>query len=156
MNEGGALAPIETYLPQLESVLEQYGVALAYLYGSQAQGTAGLLSDVDVAVLFKHDVPTRERFERVLKLHGDLAEIFKRDDVNIVDLADGTPLLNNNVRRYGQVLYCADERERVAFEIETLHRYVDTEPLRREQNTYRGEKMRRGLYGRRIPIARER
>ncbi len=156
IREGGPIGPIKEYLPRLKTVFEQYGVALAYLYGSQARGDAGPLSDVDIAILFSREVPEGERFNRILHLHGELASVFGRDDVNVVDLGKGTPLLNNNVRLYGQVLYCADDAVRVEFEVETLHRYVDTQPLRQEQNKYLVEKLQRGLFGKRIPIQRAR
>jgi predicted nucleotidyltransferase len=152
MNEGGPLAPIENYLPQLKTVFEKYGVVLAFLYGSQATGTASPLSDVDIALLFGREVPEKERFDQVLRLHGELAHIFKRDDVNVVDIAQGTPLLNNEIRLHGIVLYSQADEVRVEFEIRALQRFLDTEPLRFEFNKYLAEKIRRGLFGKPIPI----
>jgi predicted nucleotidyltransferase len=154
IRKGGPIGPIEDYLPQLKTVFEKYGVVLAYLYGSQAMGKAGPLSDVDIAVLFARAVPEDERFDRVLRLIGDLMGVFKRDDVFVADLDKGTPLLNHRVCSRGRVIYCVDERERAAFVLRVLQQYVDTEPLRREQNRYLREKIERGLFGRSIPIAR--
>lgn len=156
MNKGGPLGQIENYLPQLKTVFEEHGVVLAYLYGSQARGDAGPLSDVDIAVLFPRGIASRERFDRVLRLMSDLASVLKRDDVNVLDLDEGTPLLNNNVRVSGRVIFCADERARADFMLRALQQYVDTEPLRREQNRYLREKIERGLFGRPIPIVRAR
>ncbi len=153
---GGPIGPIETYVSQLKMAFEKHGVILAYLYGSQVTGKAGPLSDVDIAVLFPRDVSRDERFSRVLDLMGDLAHIFRRDDVNVLDLSEGTPLLNNNVRLHGRVIYCVDERARAEFVLRALQQFVDTEPMRREQNRYLQEKIRRGLFGHRIPISRAR
>ena len=50
--QGGLLKDLNQFQRALDEVFESYGVALAYLYGSQARGDAGPLSDVDVAVLF--------------------------------------------------------------------------------------------------------
>jgi len=63
----GPLGDLEPYQQGLDEVFERHGVMLAYLYGSQARGDAGPLSDVDVAVLFIPDVPERERFSYVLQ-----------------------------------------------------------------------------------------
>lgn len=156
MNKGGPIGQIENYLPQLKTVFEEHGVILAYLYGSQARGNASPLSDVDIAVLFARGTESRERFDRVLKLMSDLADVFKRDDVNVLDLDEGTPLLNNNVRVHGRVIFCADEKARADFMLRALQQYVDTEPLRREQNRYLREKIERGLFGCPIPIVRAR
>lgn len=48
----GPLGDLEPYQQGLDEVFERFGVVLAYLYGSQARGDTGPLSDVDVAVLF--------------------------------------------------------------------------------------------------------
>jgi predicted nucleotidyltransferase len=81
------LGTLESYQPELDEAFERYGVVLAYLYGSQARGDAGPLSDVDVAVYFRPDVPESIRFERVLHLVGELGSVFRRNDVYVVDLA---------------------------------------------------------------------
>ncbi len=154
--EGGPIGPIQDYGPQLNSAFEKHGVVLAYLYGSQMTGKAGPLSDVDVAVLFPPRLSKDERFSRALSLMADLAHVFRRDDVNLLDLDEGTPLLNNNVRLHGRVIYCVDERARAEFALRAHQQFVDTEPLRREQNRYLQEKIRRGLFGRKIPISRAR
>jgi predicted nucleotidyltransferase len=154
--EGGPIGPIESFAPQLKMAFEKHGVILAYLYGSQAIGKAGPLSDVDIAVLFSPGLPKDERFRRSLNLAADLAHIFRRDDVNVLDLQQGTPLLNNNVRLTGRAIYCVDERARAEFALRALQQFVDTAPLRLEQNRYLQEKIRRGLFGRKIPISRAR
>lgn len=147
IREGGPIGPIENYLLQLKTVFETRGVILAYLYGSQATGRAGTLSDVDIAVLFAHGIAPHERFQRVLELMSDLATVFARDDVNVLDLDESTPLLNNNVRLHGRVIFCADMRIRSAFEIEALRRYVDTEPLRGIQAYYLTKRIKAGKFG---------
>ena len=43
------------YLPQLNAILARHGFVLAYLFGSQAQGEIGPLSDV--AVLLSPGAP---------------------------------------------------------------------------------------------------
>jgi predicted nucleotidyltransferase len=154
--EGGPIGPIQDYAPQLKTAFEKHGVILAYLYGSQVTGKAGPLSDVDIAVLFSPGVSKGERFSRVLSVMADLAHVFRRDDVNVLDLDEGTPLLNNNIRLKGRAIYCVDERARAEFVLRALQQFVDTEPLRREQNRYLQEKIRRGLFGRKIPISRAR
>ena len=156
MNEGGSLAPIENYLPQLQAAFEKQGVVVAFLYGSQATGTANALSDVDIAVLFPRGIEADERFRRVLNLMRDLSAVFERDDVNVLDLDEGAPLINNNVRLHGRVIFCADERAHAEFMLRALQQYEDTEPMRREQNFYLNEKIKRGLFGKPIPIARAR
>jgi hypothetical protein len=72
---------------------------------------------------------------------------FKRDDVSVADLAGATPLLKDEVRREGRVLYCTDEAIRVSFEVHALREFVDTEPLRRIRRDYLLERIERGDMG---------
>jgi predicted nucleotidyltransferase len=130
------LEKLKSYHPELGEVFERHDVVLAYLYGSQARGDAGPLSDVDVAVYFRPDVPESVRFERVLHLIGKLGNMLGRNDVYVVDLAMSPPLLRHRVYYDGQMLYCADDSERVRFETVALRDYVDTEPLRRIKHKY--------------------
>jgi predicted nucleotidyltransferase len=120
----------------LAQIFERHSVELAYLFGSQARGDAGSLSDVDIAVLFSQDLSTKERFEHLLQLSGELGSLFQRDDVFIVDLGDASPLLRHRVYYEGEVLYCVSENVRVHFEITTLRDYVDTKPLRAIKQKY--------------------
>jgi predicted nucleotidyltransferase len=52
----GPLGELAQVQQALDQAFESHGVVLAYLYGSQARGDAGPLSDVDVAVLFGPDL----------------------------------------------------------------------------------------------------
>ncbi|MGD8794862.1 MAG: nucleotidyltransferase domain-containing protein [Anaerolineae bacterium] len=152
MSAGGPLArPISEYLPRLKSALAARGVILAYLYGSQVAGTAGPLSDVDLAVLFRPDLNPGERARNQMALHHELAAIFDRPDVFVADLAMGTPLFKDEVRRGGQIIYCRDEADRVEFQVRTLQEFVDTEPLRRIRNAYLLERIEQGALGRYMP-----
>jgi predicted nucleotidyltransferase len=90
--QGGPLKDLTQLQRALDEVFEGYGVAPAYLYGSQARGNAGPLSDVDGTVLFTPDMPEDDRFNRVLHLIGELGSVFHRDDVSVVDLAVPGPV----------------------------------------------------------------
>jgi len=46
-NEGGPIERLESLLPALREECVKHDVALAYLYGSQARGDAGPLSDIE-------------------------------------------------------------------------------------------------------------
>jgi len=143
---------IEAYLPQLHDLLARHGVVLAYLFGSQAEGTAGPLSDVDIAVLLGPEVP-RERWGDVqIDLIGDLTSLFHRNDVDVVILNRATPLLAHRVATQGRVIYEPDPLARTRFEVEALRRYVDTKPLRRLRWAYLGRRVSQRQGGRRAAM----
>ena len=147
MREGGFIGDIRPLLPELQRLFQEHRVTLAYLFGSQASGKAGPLSDVDIAVLFAEDLDSRTRFRLRCHLIAELMGVFRRNDVEVVDLAEASPLLRNQVRRYGQLLYCPDDRQRVRFQTEALRDYLDTRPIRQVQQYYLIKKVQEGTYG---------
>lgn len=124
------------YQERLEEVFASHGVALAYLFGSQARGRPGPLSDVDIAVLLGPEVGRDRWFQVKLDLIGALMELFRRNDIDVVVLNRATPVMAHEVARSGRILYEAKPGTRVAFEVSALRRYVDTKPLRRIQDQH--------------------
>jgi uncharacterized protein YutE (UPF0331/DUF86 family)/predicted nucleotidyltransferase len=144
---GGPLGDLEPYQQALDEILERHGVVLAYLYGSQARGDVGPLSDVDVAVQFTPNLPRRERFSRTARLISDLCQLLQRDDVYVVDLDGIPPLLCHRIYISHRLLYCPDDAVRVAFETRALRQYVATRPLRRIRWRYVRHRITQGRYG---------
>jgi predicted nucleotidyltransferase len=128
---------IEQHLEQLNRLFAAHGVTLAYLFGSQAEGKASPLSDVDIAVLLGPQVEREQWFQSQLDLTGELMSLFHRNDVDVVILNQAKPLLAYQVVRYGQVIY-EDQATRPAVEFAAyaIRRYADTAPLRRLKRQY--------------------
>jgi hypothetical protein len=150
--EGGPITSLDELLPALQAACQRHDVVLAYLYGSQARGTPGPLSDVDVAVLFRAGLSGAERFRQELALMRELTDIFRREDVFIADLDNATPLLRFEVYREGRLLYCQDDALRIKFLTEALRDYEDTRPLRAIQQKYLQQRMAEGTFGRRRAV----
>jgi predicted nucleotidyltransferase len=120
-------------------------VVLAYVFGSQARGEAGPLSDVDVAILFAADASRQDRFERVLVMSNALGVMVQREDVDVIDLQEASPLLRHRVYTDGHLLYCPDDAVRVRFETTALRDYVDTAPLRRLKEKFLYQRFVKGV-----------
>lgn len=121
---------IQEHLPQLKTVFETHGVVLGYLFGSQAQGTAGPLSDLDIAVLLSPEVP-RERWPEVqIKLICDLMSVFHHNDVDVIILNRAPALLAYEAARYGKVIYQDASQPHLDFLVLAISRYADTRRLR--------------------------
>ncbi len=120
---------------------------LAMLFGSYARGTAGPLSDLDIAVLFKPDLSKTERF----LFRGEIAEDVRRivaqtsgsrsKGVDVVDLDSAPPLLKFEVFRDGKVLWTASDELLVDAKVDAIRKYLDTKPLRRVQAEYLVERL---------------
>ncbi len=112
----------------------QDDVRFALLFGSQARGTAGPLSDVDVAVMLPVELDPDARFRRRLGLMVDLSRVLETDDVDVAILNDVPIMLGYRIFRDGILLGCRDRRAFVRVKATTVVEYLDFLPLA-ERNT---------------------
>ncbi len=104
-------------------------IRLAYLFGSRAQGSAGPISDCDVAVLFSNSPHHGLRY----KLAHDLNKAVMRDQVDLVVLNSAPIELRYAVIASGIVVYESNFEVRVEYEAVTLSLYGDYLPILRRQ-----------------------
>lgn len=131
-----------------EFMARQPDVRLAYLFGSRGRGRANLLSDVDVAVLLAAHLSPAEQGQARLRLVGELMAVLGREDVDLVILNRAPLLLRHRVLRDGQLLFVADERERVRFATDTLQRYLDHRYMYDVLDKAMFARLREGRFGR--------
>lgn len=117
-------------IARLTAALDRPEVIAAFLIGSQARGSAGPLSDVDVAILHVRGLGSRERLDLRLALAASAGDALGTPEVDIVLLNGAPPLLRHRALRDGILLLDHDPKERIAFQVRTLNDFVDTEPLR--------------------------
>lgn len=119
------MLPLEELIRRLETYYRaQPPVAAAYLFGSQARGTARPGSDVDVAVLFRPSVPPLDRLDARVDQMRELEDLLGAR-VDVLDLREVSPVLIHQVLRDGVLVYEADPSERLHFEVGARRRYFD-------------------------------
>lgn len=114
----------ESDIKKITDCLGKYPVILAYLFGSEAKGTSGVLSDIDVAMFVDKGVDKSERFDMRLRLSNELSSIMNRM-VDLVILNDSPVQLSYEIIKHGKVIFCKDKSMQVDFETEILSKYLD-------------------------------
>ena len=127
-------------------IFKKFHVKLAYLFGSRAKGTAAAESDYDVAVLFREKPADPLALKETAFLSLELKRGFAQR-LEIVSLNDAPLLLQYEVTAHGQPLYCENEEERVRFEVLTIKKYIDEQPMRNVYNRALHERILRGNNG---------
>src|SRR5437763_11669051 len=118
---------IDPYLPALREVFVGHGVVLAYLFGSQAEGTARPSSDIDFAVLLPPGTPREQFFDTRLSLINAVMDVLHTSKVDLVVLNEAGPLLMHQVVKYGRVLYEDPVTQpAIDFYVYAVSRYSDT------------------------------
>lgn len=134
---------------RLAAALDRDGVAAAYVFGSQARGDAGPLSDVDVAVWADPVLELDDRLDLRLALIDAAERALGSDQVDLVILDDATPVLRHRAWRDGDVIVDRDPATRVRQQARALVEYLDTQPLRDELDRGLRRRLAEGSFGRR-------
>ena len=104
-------------------------VSAAYLFGSVARGDDNARSDVDVAILYRHDPPAT--FDALpLRLEGELERVLGRR-TEVVSLNAAPIDLCARVLRDGVLVLDRDPALRIEFEVRTRNVWFDLQPVLR-------------------------
>ena len=110
---------VEVYLYSRKDIL------FSYLFGSYARESAGLFSDVDIAVYLTED----GRGERELDISGDLNKILKTDEIDLVILNTAPLTLRMKILQNCRILSDNAPFVRHSYESITTRSYFDFEPV---------------------------
>lgn len=133
---------------RLSVALDRGGVVAAMLFGSQATGKVGPLSDVDVAVWADPALGPSGRFDLRLELMGEASRALHTDEVDLVVLNDAPALLQNRALRNSVRLIDRDPTCRIRLETRAILDYLDTKPLRELFGAAALERLAEGRFGR--------
>jgi predicted nucleotidyltransferase len=121
---------------EISALLRANGAVIGYLFGSYARGTAGVLSDVDVAVAFPDNLPKETQDNRIEDIRSGLEKMFGIDKADVVNIAE----IKNPLLRYvimldeGAPLFVDDFSLKNRFARYALQEYEDTRHLRMIQS----------------------
>ena len=130
---------LETDLDQLKIKLAEFfqereEVLFAYIFGSLVTKSSNKFSDIDIAIFADmKKIDNREyRYGYQADVLTDLMNLLHTDKVDLVILNYAPPLLKHRVIYYGELLYSANEKERINFQVDTINRYMDYKMLQRK------------------------
>ena len=99
---------------------ERFGLDALWLFGSEARGSAGDTSDVDLGALFS----SRPSAEEVLSAREDLALALGRP-IDLLDLDRASPIVGMQVVRTGRLIADLVPAHRLQFLMYLPSRYED-------------------------------
>jgi predicted nucleotidyltransferase len=145
---GPRLSLDDAALVRLRDVLDRERVVAASLFGSQAMGKAGALSDVDIAVWLDPDLTESQQFRLRLELIGRAASALGTNEVDLVVLNNAPPLLKHRALRSRALLIDRDPIRRLRLESRAVSDYLDTKPLRDQLSRAMSRRLAEGRFGR--------
>lgn len=138
--------------PPLKTLLRRQGVVLAYLFGSQAKGTATQFSDIDIAVCFSKRIKPENYFSEEIKLAGAVDRLLHTDKTQIINLAASkSPLLRHRAVLQGKPILISDRRLHNQLASVILKEYEDTAFLRHMQSALLKKRLAEGRFAQSEP-----
>lgn len=113
----------EVFATVLEELQAKDSVIAIILFGSVARGQARPISDIDICIITKRDIPETE--ESDLLSYGS-----EKIDVSL--FRDLPPTIRFRVIKEGKTLFCRDPLALHRIKVDTVREYLDTAPLIRK------------------------
>lgn len=123
---------------RLKDIFKDYSyIASAYIFGSQASGKIGPMSDVDIAILLKDNTPEgKELIYEEDYLAYRITNALEAKDVDLIELNKQGLIFVHNVLKTGRLIYDADPDFRTKFVAKVISDYCDFESTLRFMNNY--------------------
>jgi len=134
-------------MEKLKNIFKDYPyIAAAYLFGSQATGKRGPMSDVDIAILLRDNAPEgRKLMHEMDYLSYKIEDALQVKEVDLVELNRQRLIFVHNAMKTGKLIYDADPDFRVRFVAKIISNYCDFEPTLKFMNNYYFEGYKRRL-----------
>jgi predicted nucleotidyltransferase len=138
---------INQCLLALRKVFNTYPeVEIAYLFGSQASGTARATSDVDVGVFTGEKVSRSEAGMYKLRLIDHLVALLHQEDVDVVIMDYAPVALNFEIIKHNSIIFMRDPDTKITLEQRIMSRYLDSQFHVHEHNAREYQQILAGNY----------
>ena len=121
---------------ELRDIIEKYHIKLLVVFGSYGTERFRPDSDIDVAYESRVNLSCNEE----MQLLSDLMMYFKRDKIDLVNLAKAVPLLMYEIACNSRPLYEEGESY-LMFKLRASARYADTRFLREARKQWLNEQI---------------
>lgn len=123
-------------ISQLKNSLKYFGnkITALYLFGSCHTGRAGVLSDIDIAVLFDEALNDIEIEDLENNLYIILTKILETDEIDFIVLNKAPLSIQYGVLKDKEILYYTNKSKAVDFQCRVISEYLDFKPTRDEIN----------------------
>lgn len=118
----------------IANIFKKHNVFLGYLFGSHVRGTAGPMSDIDVAVFFSCSLNPLEEDREEREIKYEIQDAFKAERVDVINLKKNKNIvLGYKILFEGRALVVLDEHFKHLLEMKYLREFEDMKYLKSVQ-----------------------
>lgn len=111
-------------------------IVAAYLFGSQATGKTGPLSDVDIGILMDASLAPSVREKLIIEIFHELALDLHTDHIDLIDMLTAPVLLQHRIVTRGKRLFAKDRILANKFTIRVIQTFEDFLPHLQTQTRF--------------------
>lgn len=112
--------------------MKNLGILAVYLFGSEAEKTNAVNSDIDIGILLKNKKQLEDTRPLYNAVYSELARVFKPTflrELDIVFLRNAPLTLQYEAITKGKVIYEEDPVQRADYEEMVVNQYMDFKPV---------------------------
>lgn len=110
---------------RIGDLADKYQLDLILMFGSRLTGNVHTESDIDIAVCRRQMLSETEKIQLIY----ELCNIFRTDDIDLVDLRTASPLLKKEVFKNYKILLQRDTMLLYQLELANIHEMKELEIL---------------------------
>lgn len=116
----------------LEYIKKEGNIKAAYLFGSYADNTYDENSDIDIAVIYNHDMDEYDHAGKSI----DVSILFGNTPVDYIDLEKTNISLQFEILKKGKVIYSTDDNYLIDFTRRVQELYIEMDYTRKKYINY--------------------
>ena len=118
-------------IPELVRALEaDKDVIALYAFGSLANDALKPLSDLDFGILLNDQLGKAQRFDKHIELIGVFTDIFKTDEIDLINMNDAPFRIAFQILKTGKMLVCGNDGALTRFRERLVKSYLDFKCMR--------------------------
>ncbi len=118
-------------IPELVRALDgDKDVIALYAFGSLANDALKPLSDLDFGILLNDRLDKGQRFDKHIELIGVFTDIFKTDEIDLINMNDAPYRIAFQILKTGKMLVCGNAGALTRFRERLVKSYLDFKCMR--------------------------
>lgn len=110
-------------------------VITIFAFGSLVNDALKPLSDLDFGILLSQGLDKEQRFEKHIDLIGVFTNMFKTDEIDLINMNDAPHRISYTIIKTGKILLSNNELELANFYEQLVKKYLDFKYMRDEFDT---------------------
>jgi len=109
----------------IQALMDDHDLVALYAFGSLVNNALKPLSDLDFGILLNDRLNKRQRLDRHLELIGVFTDLFRTDEIDLINMYDAPERISFQILKTGRLLMCNDTDSLTNFREQVVKIHLD-------------------------------